>query len=57
MSIKEQLVGIVQAEGYDFMTACELVSRCMAEFAQSGRAAATYYIGKSQFTLRQKVKP
>jgi len=29
MTIKEQLVEIVRAEGYDFMTACEVVTNAL----------------------------
>ena len=31
MSLKEELIEIVRAEGYGFMTACETVTRAMTE--------------------------
>jgi hypothetical protein len=50
--MKDQLVELVQAQGYDFMTACELVSKCLCEFIASGKPSAKYDIGGASFTLK-----
>jgi hypothetical protein len=54
MGVKEQLVEIVRGEGYDFMTACELVTDCIKEFKASGKREARYYIGRTSFTIRNE---
>lgn len=49
--MKAQLIELVRAEGYDFVTAAGLVSQCLAEFKASGKRRATYHIGRSSFTV------
>ncbi len=56
MSIKEQLVDLVRAQGFDFMTACELVTTCLREFKESGARSKTYIVGRAQFTLNRVVE-
>lgn len=51
MTVKEQIVEIIRAEGYDFITACELATKCIAEFKVSGEQSSRYHIGHTSFTL------
>lgn len=44
MSVKEQIVKMLQSCGYDLFTACEYASEAIAEFEQSGKSAMIYNI-------------
>jgi len=48
MTVKEKLVEIVRAEGYDFMTACEVVTNAL-QALQRGRNVLR--IGKVRVVL------
>ena len=54
ISVKEKIVEIIQSEGYDLFTACEMADNCIKEFMSSKDRKATYYVGKSSFTLIKK---
>ena len=51
MTIKEQLVEIVRQEGYDFMTACEVVTNALQALSK-GRNVLR--IGKVQVVVVKK---
>jgi len=46
MSVKEQIVCLLQQAGYDTITACEQADATIAEFIASGDGERTYNIGK-----------
>jgi hypothetical protein len=56
ITVKEQLVDIIRANGYDFITACEMATQAINEFLESGKSIDKYYIGNQSFTLVKKVK-
>lgn len=47
--MKEELVQLIQAEGYDFMTACIMANRIMKET----KGTTKWYIGKTKITIRK----
>lgn len=49
-TIKERLVGLIQKEGYDFLTSCTIATDCMEEFRLSGTKTKTYCIGDGNTT-------
>jgi len=51
VTIKEQLVEIVKAEGYDFFTACEMVAQAMKEL-KPGKNVLN--IGKAVITVEKR---
>lgn len=50
-TMREQLIALIQAEGYDVVTACELAVKTIAEFKASGKKTARYHIGHTSFTI------
>ena len=44
MSVKEQLIELIRAEGYDFFTAAELAHNCLNEFLASGKSEEIYHL-------------
>lgn len=54
MTIKETLVSLLRAEGYDMFNACELASKCIREFKASGKTKETYHVGRTSVTIARK---
>lgn len=54
MTVKEQIVEIIQSQGYDLLTACELADETIKEFLESGYKSNTYTIGNRRFKLERK---
>ena len=54
MTIKEQIVELVQSQGYDFMTACELATDAINEFITQDNPSRTFYLGACSWTLEKK---
>lgn len=51
MTVREQIVKIIQEEGYDTVTACELADKAIAE-TPAGKAI-DWIVGKTTFTLQR----
>lgn len=49
--MREKLISLIQAEGYDMITACELATDCIARFKASGLKQQNYTIGNTTFTI------
>ncbi len=47
-ALKDELVGVIMAQGYSFVPACEIASEVI------GNGAGTYTIGNLRFTLRHR---
>lgn len=54
MTVKEQLIELVRKEGFDFMTACKVVSKILDEVKAKKPGNYRYEIGKTSFTLRKE---
>jgi hypothetical protein len=48
VSVKEQLIELIRAEGYDFFTAAELAHNCLEEFKASDKTEEIYHV-KGQY--------
>lgn len=53
MSIKERLVNIARAQGYDFMTACEIASDAIQRAKTAPNTSSTFTLGNVSFTLQR----
>ena len=51
LPVREQIVDIMRAEGFDAITAAEHATRAIEEFRTSGKESETYTVGNSRFTL------
>lgn len=52
MSVKEQLVEIIQSQGYDLFTACELADTIIREMKEEkGKKKRTYYLKGEYSTI------
>ncbi len=52
MTIKEQLVKILQEHGCDLFRACELANEFIAEFKASGKDRMKFYCGVDVYEMR-----
>lgn len=52
-TLKDKLVDLIRAEGYDFMTASALATDCINRFKASGKKSERFFIGRAAFTLRK----
>ena len=54
MTVKEQIIELIQSQGYDFLTACEMASEAIQEFLTQPEPRRTFYIGACSWTLKKK---
>lgn len=52
--VKDTLVNALRAEGYDFVTACEHVTRWLNDFHASKMGQTTIQIGKSTYQITKR---
>jgi hypothetical protein len=52
--MREQLIAIIQREGFDTPSACEMADRLIADFTSGGNTMQRYTVGRTSFTLRAK---
>ena len=51
MTIKEQIVAIIQKEGYGVLEAYDLATQCIQETKESSTQPVTWHIGQASFNL------
>ena len=54
LSVREQIVDIMLAEGFDGITAIEHANQTIKEFRALGKESETYTVGTSRFTLTRR---
>jgi hypothetical protein len=52
MTVKSEMIAIMQDEGYDLITAAEHVTQALKEFRESGKESETYTVGNTRFTIK-----
>ena len=53
-TVKEQIVELIQSQGYDFITTCEMATDAIDEFLNQSEPRRTFYIGACSWTLEKK---
>ncbi|MGI0025129.1 MAG: hypothetical protein ACREA4_08300 [Nitrososphaera sp.] len=52
INVKEQIVELIRAEGYDFLRACELAQNCLDEIKAKPSGVYQYHIGAIEITFK-----
>jgi hypothetical protein len=53
-TVKETIVELIQSQGFDFITACEMYEQAKNEFLNGLCKRRTFYVGACSYTLELK---
>ena len=53
LSVKEQIIELIQSQGYDFISSCEMATDAINEFLNQAQPRRTFYVGACSWTLEK----